>query len=135
MERAGTAGRRSEDRGVASGRLPRLLLRAEGLALFLAALAVYLDRDYSLLLALVLFFAPDLSFAGYGLGPRIGSYAYNVFHTSLGPLVLGAVGVVADRRLAIELALVWLAHIGADRALGYGLKYPSAFKDTHLQRV
>ena len=134
-ERAGRTRRDSEDRGVASGRLPRLLLPAEGVALCLAALAVYIDRDYSLLLALVLFLAPDLSFAGYAAGPRIGSYTYNAFHTSIGPLVLGAVGVVADRRLAIALALVWLAHIGADRALGYGLKYPSAFRDTHLQRV
>jgi len=35
----------------------------------------------------------------------------------------------------MQLALIWLVHIGADRLLGYGLKYPTAFKDTHLQRV
>jgi hypothetical protein len=45
------------------------------------------------------------------------------------------VGVLADSDVAVQLALIWLAHIGADRALGYGLKYPTAFKDTHLQRV
>jgi hypothetical protein len=33
------------------------------------------------------------------------------------------------------VTLIWIAHIGVDRALGYGLKYPSSFKDTHLQRV
>jgi hypothetical protein len=37
--------------------------------------------------------------------------------------------------VAVELALVWLVHVGADRALGYGLKYPTRFEDTHLQRV
>lgn len=115
--------------------LPRLLLRAEGLALFAAALAIYLDRDYSLLLAAFLFLAPDLSFAGYLAGPRIGSYVYNAVHTAVGPLVLGAAGVVADERLAVAVALVWLGHIGLDRAIGYGLKYPTAFKDTHLERV
>jgi hypothetical protein len=115
--------------------LPHLLLRAEGLALFAAALAVFLDRDYSLLLAALVFLAPDLSFAGYLAGPRIGSYAYNALHTTVGPLVLGTVGILADERLATEVALVWLGHIGVDRALGYGLKYPSAFKDTHLERV
>ena len=36
---------------------------------------------------------------------------------------------------SIKLGLIWLAHIGMDRAIGYGLKYPTNHKDTHLQRV
>jgi hypothetical protein len=115
--------------------LPHLVLRAEGLALLAAALVLYLSQDYSLLLAAVVFLAPDLSFAGYLAGPRIGAYAYDALHTTVGPLVLGAAGVLADERLAISLALVWLGHIGVDRALGYGLKYVTAFKDTHFERV
>jgi hypothetical protein len=115
--------------------LPRLLLHAEGLALFGAALVVYLHRDYSLTLALVLFLAPDLSFAGYLAGPRIGSYVYNALHTTVGPVVLGTVGLVADESVPIAIAIIWLGHIGFDRALGYGLKYVTAFKDTHLERV
>ena len=114
---------------------PRLLLRLEGVAVAAAAATVYLDRDYSLWLALALVLAPDLAFLGYLAGPRIGSYAYNAAHTTVGPLVLGSVGVVGDSRLAVEIALIWLFHIGVDRAIGYGLKYPSSFKDTHLQRV
>jgi hypothetical protein len=113
----------------------RTLLRLEGLAILAAALAVYLDADYNLVLAAVLLLAPDLSFAGYLAGPRVGAYAYNAVHTTIWPLALGAVGVVTGERLAIELALIWLAHIGMDRALGYGLKYPEGFKETHLQRV
>ena len=116
-------------------RVPKLLLRVEGAAVFGAALALYVDRDYGLLLAAVLFFAPDLSFAGYAAGRRVDALAYNAIHTTVPPLALGAVGVVTDARLAVEIALVWLAHIGLDRALGYGLKYPSAFRDTQLQRV
>jgi hypothetical protein len=50
-------------------------------------------------------------------------------------VALGTVGVVADSDAATKIALIWLAHIGADRLLGYGLKYPTAFKDTHLSRV
>ena len=30
---------------------------------------------------------------------------------------------------------IWLAHIGVDRMVGYGLKYPTSSKDTHLNRV
>jgi hypothetical protein len=33
------------------------------------------------------------------------------------------------------MALIWLAHIGMDRMLGYGLKYSGGFKDTHLGRL
>jgi hypothetical protein len=115
--------------------LPRILLRAEGLTLLGGALAVYVERDYSLVLAAVLFLMPDLTFAAYAAGPRAGAYTYDALHTTVGPLVLGAAGVVADERLGVEIALVWAGHIGMDRALGYGLKYPTAFKDTHLQRV
>jgi len=35
----------------------------------------------------------------------------------------------------LPIALIWFAHIGIDRALGYGLKYTSGFKDTHLGRL
>ena len=31
--------------------------------------------------------------------------------------------------------MIWLAHIGIDRALGYGLKYSTGFGFTHLGRI
>ena len=66
---------------------------------------------------------------------RVGAAAYNSVHTYVGPVVLGFAGVLAESSLATKLALIWFTHIGLDRALGYGLKYPTHFKDTHLQRV
>jgi hypothetical protein len=116
-------------------RAPRLLLHLEGAALFAAAIAIYLDMDFSVLALVLLFLAPDLSFVAYVAGPSVGAAAYNALHTLLWPVVLGAIGVVADTSTLIQIALIWIAHIGIDRALGYGLKYPSGFKDTHLQRV
>jgi hypothetical protein len=115
--------------------LPGRLLRLEGLALFVGALVVYFDQGFGWLALLILFLAPDLSFAGYLAGPRIGAWAYNTLHTTVGPIALAAVGVVSDTDWCVQLALIWLAHIGLDRVLGYGLKYPTAFKDTHLNRV
>jgi len=115
-------------------RLPRRLLHLEGVAVLVAALALYFDAGYWLLLVL-LFLAPDLSMLGYLRDPAFGAATYDVVHTYVLPVALGAVGVLADADLAIQLALIWIAHIGMDRALGYGLKYPTAFKDTHLQRV
>jgi len=80
----------------------------------------------------VLFLVPDVSMVGYFFNARIGALVYNAVHTYIGPLFLGTYGIATDRRTALLLVLVWAAHIGMDRALGFGLKYPTEFKDTHL---
>jgi hypothetical protein len=72
---------------------------------------------------------------GYLAGPRLGSAAYNAAHTYLAPLACGALGLWAGADLLVLAALVWAAHVGVDRAVGYGRKYPSGFGDTHLDRV
>jgi hypothetical protein len=116
-------------------RLPAVLLRLEGLVLFGAALALYVREDYSILLLVVLFLAPDLSFVGLAGGQRLGAVAYDAAHTYVGPILLASASLIAEWTVGVELGLIWLAHIGIDRALGYGLRYPYAFKETHLQRV
>jgi hypothetical protein len=116
-------------------RLPRRLLRAEGAAVAVAAVAVYFYAEYPWWLLLVLALAPDVSFVGFAVNERVGTAAYNAAHTYVGPVLLGALGLLVEAELAVQIALVWIAHIGLDRAIGYGLKYPTAFKDTHLQRV
>ena len=115
--------------------LPGALLRLEGLVAAAAAVALFVHGDYSWWLFAALALAPDLSFAFYAAGPRVGALGYDVAHTEALPVALGAVGVLAGWNGAVALALVWLMHIGVDRALGYGLKYPTAFRDTHLSRV
>jgi hypothetical protein len=116
-------------------RLPRRLLHLEGLAVLVGAVALYFDAGYGWLALVLLFLTPDLSMLGYVAGPRLGSLTYDVVHTHTLPVALGVVGIVSGASWAIQLALIWLAHIGMDRLLGYGLKYPTGFKDTHLQRV
>jgi hypothetical protein len=96
-------------------------------------LSFHAGYPWWLLVALVL--APDLSMLGFLAGSSAGTATYNVAHTYATPLVLGAVGIVVGADVATQLALIWIVHIGVDRAMGYGLKYPSGFKDTHLQRV
>jgi Domain of unknown function (DUF4260) len=116
-------------------RLPRLLLRFEGLVLFAAAIALYVREDFSILALVLLFLAPDLSFVGLAAGARVGAVAYDAVHTYVGPILLGSVSILAEWNVGVQLGLIWLAHIGLDRALGYGLRYPDAFRETHLQRV
>ena len=72
---------------------------------------------------------------GYVGGPVIGAIAYDLAHTYAVPVILDTIGVLADGDLAVQVALIWITHIGVDRALGYGFKYRSGFADTHLQRV
>ena len=112
-----------------------ILLRLEGLVIFGCAIALYADAGYSLLAFLLLILAPDLSMVGYLAGKRVGAIAYDVIHFEGLPLLLGTIGLISDSSVAVQVALIWLAHIGVDRALGYGLKYETDFKDTHLQRV
>jgi len=110
----------------------RRLLRLEGFALFAAATALYATRQAGLQLYLELFLVPDLAMALYLFGPRAGAAGYNATHTTFVPLLLAAAALMAAQPLALSIALIWLAHIGLDRALGYGLKLTTGFRHTHL---
>ena len=111
---------------------PRTVLRIEGLAVFAGALAVYFSLDGPFWLLAVLALAPDLSMVGYLAGPQVGSRVYNLFHTYALSLALGGIGLWTGSTLPVLVAAVWTGHIGADRLVGYGLKYEDDFKHTHL---
>jgi hypothetical protein len=115
--------------------LPRRLLRLEGLAVLAGALALYFHLDFGWPLLVVLILVPDLSMLGYLASPRAGSVTYDLAHTEVWPVCLAVAGVLGGTDALVQVGLIWLAHIGVDRVLGYGLKYPTDFKDTHLQRV
>jgi hypothetical protein len=108
------------------------LLRAEGAAAAALALYLYFDAGQSGWLLVALILLPDLSMLGYLAGPRLGALCYNAAHTYLAPALAWAVLSVASAPFALPVALVWVAHIGIDRLLGYGLKFPDAFRRTHL---
>lgn len=110
-------------------------LRAEGAAALLVALLLYAQFGGGWLPFALLFLVPDLSMLGYLAGPKVGARLYNVVHSYVGALLLGGAALLMDHPRLLSLSLIWVAHIGADRALGYGLKYRSAFQDTHLGRI
>lgn len=116
-------------------RLPRVLLLVEGAVLFAAGVLAYMQLEASWWLFLAVFLVPDVSMLGYLAGPRVGAVAYDLVHTTLGPAVLALAGWSGVVPLGLELGVIWLAHLGLDRAIGFGLKYPSGFSDTHLDRV
>jgi hypothetical protein len=110
---------------------PRVLLRLEGLAVFAISVAVYSEVAGSWTLFLALFLAPDLGLLGYLMGPRVGAAAYNAVHSYIGPAAFVLIDRFAWPSL-LGLGLIWAAHIGFDRILGYGLKYSTSFGHTHL---
>jgi hypothetical protein len=114
---------------------PRALLRLEGLFVFALSIALYGRMGESWWLFAILFLVPDLSFLAYLAGPRVGAIAYNAVHTTAGPVLLIMGGLLIPYQPAMAIGLIWLAHCGIDRALGYGLKYEAGFGFTHLGRI
>ncbi len=111
--------------------------RVEGAAVFLAGLALYAagDAPFSLWVAILVFLAPDLTFAGYLAGPRIGALLYNTAHVYAFGLIVMAIGVLAAGPGIVAIGTLWVMHSGFDRALGYGLKSTEGFGVTHLGRI
>ncbi len=115
--------------------LNKILLHVEGLAVLVLSLYFYWDSQFSWVLFLVLLFAPDISMLGYVVNNRIGARIYNIFHTYTIAIIIIFVGLLFENQTALAIGLIWSSHIGMDRMIGYGLKYPTEFKDTHLNRV
>jgi hypothetical protein len=124
----------TEATGAVTGGL-RTMLRLEGLALFAGMTLLYAVWGGSWWVYFVLFPAPDLSFIAYLAGPRFGAMIYNTMHSYLIPIPLMTLGFGLEAPLLLSIAIIWLSHIGVDRALGYGMKYSAGFGFTHLGRI
>ena len=107
-------------------------LRIEGAAIGALALIAYGTTGASWWLFAALILVPDLAMVGYLARPRVGALIYNLAHTYTVPVALAGAAMVAGLPLLLAGALIWIAHIGADRMLGYGLKLPEGFKHTDL---
>ena len=111
---------------------PPILLRLEGAGALILTLLLYREHGSSWWLFALLLLAPDISMLGYVRNTQLGAATYNLAHTTVLPIALVAASFLTDWDLGVTLALIWLAHIAMDRAIGYGLKLPTGFKETHL---
>ena len=118
-----------------SERAVAAILRAEQVVLAATGVVAYLANGGQAILLLPLLLAPDLSMIGYLGGPRLGALTYNLVHNLVVALVLIGLGWWTATGWLLLLGAVLVAHVGGDRALGYGLKLPSDFRDTHLGRI
>jgi hypothetical protein len=111
------------------------LLRIEGAAILATSLLCYRETHSSWIVFAALLLVPDLSIAAYSAGVKIGAPVYNLVHTLTGPVVLIGYSIFTRHLWLLPYGLIWTAHIGMDRMLGFGLKYATRFNDTHLQRT
>ncbi|MFG6118551.1 MULTISPECIES: DUF4260 domain-containing protein [Thalassobacillus] len=113
----------------------RALLQLEGFIIFLSSVYFYGSNEFSWVLFIFVLFTPDISMLGYLINKTVGAYSYNAFHSYLFPICLCLSGLTFNVDTMLMVGLIWIAHIGMDRGLGFGLKYPSGFKDTHIQKI
>ena len=110
------------------------LLQAEAIVPFLIAILLInrLPVHFTWWIWIPIFLAPDLSMLGYVIGNKAGAFAYNLFHHQLVAILVAGIGMLLQSP-EIELAgLVLLGHSSLDRVMGYGLKFTTGFKFTHL---
>ena len=110
-------------------------LRAEGVAVFAAGLAGFLFLGVPWWAFPLLLLVPDISMAGYLRGPRVGAVVYNIAHDLATGVAIAGVGLAVGSVPLAAAGAILVAHSGMDRMMGYGLKFPSSFQDTHLGRI
>ena len=114
---------------------PKWLLRIEGLVVLVISVIIYWHLGYSWVKFALLFLVPDIFMVGYLVDTKIGAVIYNIGHTYVVPFLFLLLVYFVKLPSLYFIAVIWVAHIGFDRLLGYGLKYPTAFKDTHLGKL
>lgn len=113
----------------------RIILRLEGLLVMVAAMLAYDKFGAGWSTFAWFFLVPDISFLGYLAGARLGAISYNMAHSYIGAITCLVASQLFAAPLLLTVGIIWCAHIGFDRALGYGLKYSTGFKFTHLGRI
>jgi len=117
--------------GAVSGSV-RNWLRTEGIAVVALAVVLYAKSGRSWWIFAALLLAPDLFMLFYLINAKVGAFGYNIVHSYFCPLTAAALMLIFDGAGLLPYVLIWVAHIGMDRSLGYGLKYETEFARTHL---
>jgi hypothetical protein len=110
-------------------------IKLEELGLFVLGIYLFNQLDYAWWLFLVLILTPDLSMIGYVFGNKTGALSYNLFHHRGIAIVFYLVGVYFHNNEIQLSGVILFTHSSMDRMFGYGLKYETGFKDTHLGEI
>jgi hypothetical protein len=110
----------------------KTIIKLEELGLFVLGIYLFNQLEYAWWWFLVLILVPDLSMIGYTFGDKWGALCYNLFHHRGIAILVYLVGIYFHQN-EIQLAgVILFSHSSMDRMFGYGLKYETGFKYTHL---
>lgn len=110
----------------------KIILKLENIALFILSIVIFSSTSVAWWWFLVLLFTPDIGMFGYAINSRIGAYVYNFFHHKGIAVLFILLGWFYNKDIYFVIGSVLLAHSSLDRVFGYGLKFISGFKHTHL---
>ncbi len=113
----------------------KALLALEETSMFLFSILIFSTLPYAWWWFLVLILAPDISMVGYLVNPKNGAIVYNFFHHKALAIFCMAVGFYLRNDAWILVGAILFGHSSLDRSMGYGLKYFSGFKHTHLGEI
>jgi len=108
------------------------LLKLEEAFMFGLSIFLFSKLDYAWWWYPALILAPDLSMVGYLINTRVGAITYNFIHHKALGIGVFVLGVLLANQLLQLIGLILFGHSSMDRVLGYGLKYPDSFQNTHL---
>ncbi len=116
--------------------MKKILQAEEAAELTIAVFALYLQPiQLSWWIWPIVFLAPDISMLGYFINTKIGAMSYNLIHHKLFSIAVLAAGYFGHNDLVLLTGLLLFAHTCFDRLMGYGLKYPDSFNNTHLGKI
>lgn len=111
------------------------IIKLEELGLFLFGIYLFSQLNYAWWWFLLLILSPDFSMIGYAFGNKSGAFLYNLFHHRGIAIVVYLLGIYFSNEVIQLAGIILFAHAAMDRMMGYGLKYETGFKLTHLGEI
>ncbi|MNL14702.1 hypothetical protein D3C87_1356570 [compost metagenome] len=113
----------------------KTIIKLEELGLFILGIYLFSFLNFEWWWFLVLILVPDLSMLGYIFGNKSGAFFYNIFHHKGVAILVYILGCYLKIELFQLIGVILFSHSSMDRMFGYGLKYESGFKYTHLGEI
>jgi hypothetical protein len=104
----------------------------EEAAMFVLSIYLFSQLSFAWWWFVLLILAPDLSMLGYLINTRIGAMMYNLFHHKGVAVIIYIAGLYFHNETMQLIGIILFGHSSMDRMMGYGLKYPDSFQNTHL---
>jgi hypothetical protein len=110
----------------------KTIIKLEELGFFLFGIYLFNQLNHAWWWFLILILVPDFSMIGYLVNNKIGAFLYNLVHHRAIAIFVYLMGIYFSNNVIQLAGIILFSHSSMDRMLGYGLKYETGFKFTHL---